>query len=147
MTATKLSVMYGVSEKAVRDIWTGRTWAKETWHLDMTRTLSNKRTGRPKGSKDTIPRHRRAKHAKTAVRSQFAHPGKLSIPHLILTTKPGDSFKSLDEQIFDWETNDCNIAGLDISSKCLDPFGADFEHFLKHCKIISQQEQFKVPEF
>jgi hypothetical protein len=33
LSATKICVGFGVSEKAVRDIWTGRTWVNETMHL------------------------------------------------------------------------------------------------------------------
>ena len=59
-TATKVAVIYGVSEKAVRDIWTGRTWSRETWHLDTSRPLRLKTPGRPKGCRDTKPRMKRA---------------------------------------------------------------------------------------
>ena len=57
--ATVIARSYGVSEKAVRDIWSGRTWAKETWHLNPSRTLIVKQTGRPKGSRDSRPRQKR----------------------------------------------------------------------------------------
>ena len=59
-TATKMATVYGVSEKAVRDIWTGRTWARETWRLDTSRPLQLKLVGRPKGCKDRNPRKKRA---------------------------------------------------------------------------------------
>jgi hypothetical protein len=58
-TATKVATVYGVSEKAVRDIWKGRTWSRETWHLDTSRPLQLKIPGRPKGCRDTKPRARR----------------------------------------------------------------------------------------
>ena len=58
-SATKVATVYGVSEKAVRDIWKGRTWSRETWHLDTSRPLQLKLTGRPKGCRDTKPRNRR----------------------------------------------------------------------------------------
>jgi hypothetical protein len=58
--STKVAMVYGVSEKAVRDIWKGRTWSKETWHLDPSRPLQLKLTGRPKGCKDSQPRKKRA---------------------------------------------------------------------------------------
>ena len=57
--AARLATVYGVSEKAVRDIWTGRTWSRETWHLDQSRPLQLKLTGRPKGCRDTKPRAKR----------------------------------------------------------------------------------------
>ena len=60
-SATKVSRCFGVSEKAIRDIWTARTWAAETWHLDTSRPLSIKSSGRPLGCRDSKPRkHRQA---------------------------------------------------------------------------------------
>ena len=56
MIAAHVSKIYGVSEKAVRDIWTGRTWSKETWHLDASRSRPLKKMGRPVGRQDTKPR-------------------------------------------------------------------------------------------
>jgi hypothetical protein len=58
-SATKVASFYGVSEKAIRDIWTGRTWAAQTWHLDKSRVLKIKPTGRPIGRRDTKPRKQR----------------------------------------------------------------------------------------
>jgi hypothetical protein len=63
LTSTEVGVDYGVSEKAVRDIWKGRTWSSETWHLDTSRParpLQIKLAGRPMGSKDRNPRKKRA---------------------------------------------------------------------------------------
>ena len=52
-----LSHRFGVSTKAVRDIWNGRTWSRETNHLDSRRTPKDfKPIGRPKGSRDKLPR-------------------------------------------------------------------------------------------
>jgi hypothetical protein len=66
LTATKAAVVYGVSEKAVRDIWKGRTWARETWRFDTSRPLQLKLVGRPKGCKDRNPRKKRV-NAKDAM--------------------------------------------------------------------------------
>jgi hypothetical protein len=55
-SATKVARSYSVSEKTVRDIWTARTWATETWHLDPARAIKIKHTGRPLGSRDSKPR-------------------------------------------------------------------------------------------
>ena len=52
--ATSIANLFGVSEKAVRDIWTGRTWSRETIHLDPARLAVSHRTkslGSPRGSK------------------------------------------------------------------------------------------------
>jgi hypothetical protein len=57
---TVVSRLCGISEKAVRDIWSGRTWSKETQHLDPSRSVCLKKIGRPAGSKDTKPRKPRA---------------------------------------------------------------------------------------
>ena len=59
-SASAISKLYGVSEKAVRDIWTGRTWSKETWHLDESRPIPTKKMGRPLGRKDGQPRKPRS---------------------------------------------------------------------------------------
>ena len=58
--ASTLSRMYGVSVKTVRDIWKGRTWYRETYHLDPSKAPMidrlMKKAGRPKGVKDSKPR-------------------------------------------------------------------------------------------
>jgi hypothetical protein len=60
--AAKLGQVFGVSPKTIRDIWMGRTWYRETFHLDPSRTDAHERlgrhVGRPKGAKDSRPRHR-----------------------------------------------------------------------------------------
>jgi hypothetical protein len=60
--AAKLGEVFGVSPKTIRDIWVGRTWYRETFHLDPSRTDAHERlgrhVGRPKGAKDRRPRQR-----------------------------------------------------------------------------------------
>lgn len=55
-STSKIAKMYGVTEKAIRDIWTGRTWFRDTLPLEPTRPETferlKRRPGRPKGSKD-----------------------------------------------------------------------------------------------
>jgi hypothetical protein len=58
-SAVIIANRYGVSEKAIRDIWKGRTWSMETGHLDTSRTVVLKKTGRPRGSTDQKPRKKR----------------------------------------------------------------------------------------
>jgi len=58
---TVVSRLCGVSEKTVRDIWSGRTRSKETQHLDPSRAVLLKKIGRPAGSKDSKPRKPRGK--------------------------------------------------------------------------------------
>ena len=60
-TSTEVASVYTVSEKAIRDIWKGRTWSRETLHLDMSRPFQLKTVGRPKGCKDRQPRKKRAR--------------------------------------------------------------------------------------
>jgi hypothetical protein len=51
--ARLLAEQYLVNEKTVRDIWCGRTWHRETLHLDPNRKLDPSRfkaPGRPRGS-------------------------------------------------------------------------------------------------
>ena len=51
-SAAAVARSYGVSEKAIRDIWKGRTWSDETMELDPGRSRKErKRAGRPVGSK------------------------------------------------------------------------------------------------
>ena len=73
-SATKVAGLYRVSEKAIRDIWTGRTWAAETWHLDMSRPLKVKPSGRPLGSRDSKPRKQRQapEHSRGSVKQLTA---------------------------------------------------------------------------
>ena len=60
-TATSVARKFGVSEKTVRDIWTGRTWYDETLPLDPHRQPKIRaKTGRPLGCKDRAPRKPRA---------------------------------------------------------------------------------------
>jgi hypothetical protein len=55
--------MYKVSEKTVRDIWSGRTWHEETKHLDPSRPVRNSAPpGRPIGRKDSAPRRGNGGH-------------------------------------------------------------------------------------
>ena len=58
--ASRIARGYGISEKAVRDIWKGRTWCKETSRFEPTRPPHDVRpVGRPKGRKDSAPRSSR----------------------------------------------------------------------------------------
>lgn len=49
----QVAIWFGISEKTVRDIWKGRTWRRETMHLDancMRSACKLRLPGRPKGS-------------------------------------------------------------------------------------------------
>ena len=113
MSAASVSKKYGVSEKAVRDIWTGRTWSKETWHLDASRSRPLKKMGRPVGRKDAKPRKSRNV------------PGKLDPTKLRGAAAVASSHldrnhdKSVDEQVHEWYLR----CGVDIDFQ--DPFACD----------------------
>ena len=74
--ATSVAREYGVSEKTVRDIWTGRTWSDETRHLDPHRPPREaKPTGRPRGRQDTEPRKRKLNNCEDSVSMQSLEAG------------------------------------------------------------------------
>ena len=53
-SAASVARQYGVSDKAVRDIWMGRTWFRELMHLDPARAMMPERLklpGRPSGKR------------------------------------------------------------------------------------------------
>jgi hypothetical protein len=75
-SATKVANVYGVSGKTVRDIWKGRTWSRETSHLDTSRPLLLKPLGRPKGRRDTKPRSKRVSGRTILTGSAAQEPGR-----------------------------------------------------------------------
>ena len=132
--------MFEVSEKAIRDIWKGRTWAKETWHLDMAR-LPFPRTAGQNGRKEL--------KTKTKIALCSAGPvPELPVPALIfepqaniqksvavfqeqvfrpknafdqlcyVQTSPQAEPKRLDDLLFDWE--------LHNHFTFVDPFARDW---------------------
>ena len=53
--AERIAGIYGVSEKAIRDIWNGRTWKRQTLHHAFPQSWAPPRPrGRPKGSKSNM---------------------------------------------------------------------------------------------
>ena len=80
-SATKVARIYGVNEKTIRDIWTGRTWAAETWHLDMSRPLKVKPSGRPLGSRDSKPRKQRKASEGNQNSNTSGGNSEANIPH------------------------------------------------------------------
>jgi hypothetical protein len=58
LSSAALATIYCVSEKTVRDIWTGRTWSKTTQHLDMSRPLQQ--PGHPMRCEETRQKKKRA---------------------------------------------------------------------------------------
>ena len=140
LSASSVSKKYCVSEKAVRDIWTGRTWSKETWHLDTSRSRPLKKMGRPLGRKDAKPRQPRI-----ATR-------KLDSTELRITTAMASSHRdrhhenSVDEQLHEWYLR----CGVDCDFQ--DPFASDLaahdrllqeltQHEKEHCCVESIDPQ------
>ena len=78
-TATSVGREYGVSEKAVRDIWSARTWCDETRHLDPLRPhRESKLPGRPLGKRDSAPRRRKLSNSDFPAEMKCKGPTKSS---------------------------------------------------------------------
>ena len=131
MQATTVANMYGMSEKAIRDIWTARTWARETWHLEPSRTLVLKQAGRPRGSTDSRPRQKKQlmhlfkevsiKQAQAGDQPFADHcePTTISAANIYYFQAPkidqqcdsgdteGSCLQSLDEQLDGWDSGVC----------------------------------------
>jgi hypothetical protein len=86
-----IAKMYGVSTKSVRDIWRGRTWNRETAHLDPSRPpRPPTRQGRPPGRKDSAPRRRR--QPKIHIEPQATEEEKYRIGNATLEPDVEDPF-------------------------------------------------------
>jgi hypothetical protein len=84
-SAAQIGLLFGVCEKTIRDIWSGRTWDQETRHLDPTRAIiEHKSPGRPRGSRDSTKR-------KAGYMQSLSCIGQ----------KGG--FESIDDDLFVWE--------------------------------------------
>lgn len=76
------AVKFGVSEKAIRDVWSGRTWCDITgMPRNPNRRLS---AGRPKGAKDKKPRKPKCKKIQ------------------VLTSLEVFQMNSIDDHLFIW---------------------------------------------
>jgi hypothetical protein len=51
--SVRVAVLFGISEKTVRDIWKGRSWARETYHFDQARQVPIKE-GRAKPARMSV---------------------------------------------------------------------------------------------
>ena len=128
MQATTVANMYGMSEKAIRDIWTARTWARETWHLEPSRTLVLKQAGRPRGSTDSRPRQKKQLFKEVSIKQAQAsdqpfadecRPAITSAANIYYFQAPkidqqcdsgdteGSCLQSLDEQLDGWDSGVC----------------------------------------
>ena len=81
-TAISVAKKYRVSEKTVRDIWTGRTWQEETLVFDLTRSPREaKKTGRPLGRKDSGPRKMKATIGNIRKNPQITKSASVKVLH------------------------------------------------------------------
>ena len=138
-SATSVGRLYGVSEKAIRDIWKGRTWSNETWHMEMSRALVVKHAGRPVGCRDNKPRRKRMiSEAETTAYKCVDSKEKLgndpcqeewSIDFISAAFDQNfpkkSSFASMlmsvDDQLFEWEQ------GSQHQQTYVDPFKQDWQ--------------------
>ena len=77
-SAAAVARQFGVSDKAVRDIWTGRTWFRELMHLDPARAAMPerlKRPGRPRGRRDAQPTRKQDKCSSDSTSTSSASDG------------------------------------------------------------------------
>ena len=97
-----IALAYGISEKTVRDVWNGRTWARVTSRIGASTSRPGSPPpplGRPLGSKDSRPRKR----------FSYGDPRRISV----------------DDLLFVWETEASVL--LSPSIQLLEnPFESDF---------------------
>ena len=115
--ATKIAGSFGVNEKTVRDIWSGRTWAKETLHL---RQGDSERSGSLSG---VIER----KQPKGTLMVQLAtdqnrdRRNEIKIENIGLEHLTDPDIISIDEQLWTWD----EAIWCDLGSS--DPFKLDWK--------------------
>ena len=122
-TPTKLAVIFGVSEKAVRDILTGRTWARQTWHLEVSRVLVARE---PKDSKDV--KNEEEERQDEQKRTGAKHSTFFSLETTVFATKNIRNEKSLDDQLFDWANISDYHVGFGGQHNWRDPFLKDWNN-------------------
>jgi hypothetical protein len=126
LSATKICVGFGVSEKAVRDIWTGRTWAKETMHLEsMPASFETRTIGRLIDGADQRTRNRMvgielqsaSKSSEIKIGSTSDRPASVGTAEDVCQdntllfmsfSSPGYDdvsckVRSIDDQLYDWQ--------------------------------------------
>ena len=121
--AAKVARQYGVSDKTVRDIWTGRTWYRATIALEPSRTDADERLmrhiGRPKGSRDLKPRKRR---------DQFVKGLDTAVASMPVWTSPAISPSPNIQTFFEGRSNSTVLAGQHCESKNLSDCCGISEH-------------------
>ena len=90
--AIATAVKYGVSEKTIRDVWSGRTWCNIT---GMPRNPNRRpHSGRPKGAKDKKPRKPKSQKLST------------------FTSLEVFQMNSIDDYLFSWTRSSFVLKGL-----------------------------------
>lgn len=121
--ARSIAEMYGISEKAVRDIWNGRTWHRETLHLDPARAGVQQQLrlpGRPRG----IPQGTKKGRTNTIQFTQSKLSGKpTSLPDNNCTHSAENFAKNglWTQHAVEWD-----VLPLPESSSLEDPFHDDW---------------------
>ena len=138
-SAVRIAALFGISEKAVRDIWKGRTWSRETHHLDPARPMQIKKAcGRPRGAKDSRPRNMSRRWVSGVLSTPSIQACRLSATGIrsidaSQTNEPSQGFQdnhtshrrnvafdSVDYQLHEWSEGTSNPSAL------VDPFRLDW---------------------
>ena len=122
---------FKVSEKTVRDIWNGRTWHRETLHLDPSRPLREiVPPGRPAGRKDSAPRRRPCKEETEQATRKNADTVDNIPCHEVLTPGPAarESAPSRSEAHKGWVPTPNDSVGTELTATA-DPFHDDWPHW------------------
>jgi hypothetical protein len=102
-SSSKVSRMFGVSEKTIRDIWVGRTWKAETQHLDTLLPLEMHHANQARA----LDSAEEARWPLTAsMRAGFQDKDSLDFgAHALLSIESDRSSpnQSIDDLLFDWE--------------------------------------------
>jgi hypothetical protein len=130
-SANMLANCYGVSEKAIRDIWKGRTWFRETSQVDAARSLQVKNesqrsgfTDKDRGKKRTISRASLLKQQKCD--SSKGTGEAQTKPCIQPDTSVWPTFRnqrdSIDDLLYEWNYE----MWVDADSQAADPFLHDW---------------------
>ena len=147
LSPSKLAIVYGVSEKAIRDIWSGRTWSKDTWHTDTSMGVQIEQPDRSKPSDHEATRTKRSSLLCHKMRINGVLMGSVpplrnnvhiderkdrAAAELSNQHTPGQSFDAtaLDDLLLEWETRDL------VGPFPEDPFHNDWVQSLTACKSI-----------
>ena len=112
LSASKIGVRYGINEKTVRDIWTGRTWLKETARLDPSGSIRLQKLGRPIGSRDIKQLKKPSNPKQNSASEMNPSDRDLSSSVKAISLDAARLRLSIDAQIHEW-----NLQGRWVESK------------------------------